>query len=159
MNDARTTPANSAPGNDLQVSRRDSMSAGLLMLAGGMLMTSADAVAAEPAAGPAENPLVVDVPGIVVPIASGTSLVNYLFTGIRVLAADTQSAAQVRSTQFLARDLIVRASGRNPVPAGRERASYDAVAAAAMMKTAIETGFRGVRLTSLQLRDPRLMRP
>ena len=128
---------------------------GLAMLAG---VATAAAAAEEPAAGPAESPLVVDVPGLVVPVASGTALVNYLFTSIRVVGADAQSAAQVRNSQFLARDLIVRAAGRRPVPAGRQPFTYDSAAAAAMMKAAIEAGFRGVRLSTLQLRDPRLMR-
>jgi hypothetical protein len=123
----------------------------------GVAITSS-AAAEEPSAGPAESPLVVDVPGLVVPIANGTMLVNYLFTGIRVVGADAQSAAQVRNSQFLARDLVVRAAGRQPVPAGRQPFTFDSAAAAAMMKRAIEGGFRGVRLTSVQLRDPRLMR-
>jgi hypothetical protein len=134
--------------------------AGLAPLVAGLagMLGAGKAAAEEPAAGPGESPLVVDVPGLVVPVASNGMLVNYLFTGIRVVGVDAQSAAQIRNSQFLARDLIVRAAGRQPVPAGRQPFTYDAAAATAMMKAAIEGGFRGVRLTSVQLRDPRLMR-
>jgi hypothetical protein len=131
---------------------------GACALAGGVLLTSAAVAAEEEETGPGVNPLVVDVPGIVVPIASGSTLVNYLFTTVRVTAANNQSAGQIRNHQFLVRDSIVRATGRNPIQSTGTVTAYDVASAGAILKAAIEGGFRGVRLTSVQLRDPQTMR-
>lgn len=131
---------------------------GACALAGGVLLASASTAAEKEEAGPGVNPLVVDVPGIVVPIASGTTLLNYLFTTVRVTAANNQSAGQIRNHQFLVRDSIVRAAGRTPIQSTGTVTSYDVASAGAILKAAIEGGFRGVRLTSVQLRDPQTMR-
>jgi hypothetical protein len=105
---------------------------------------------------PDVNPLVVDIGAIAVPVAAQGRLVNYLFTSIRVTAAASAGADQIRNSQFMARDAIIRAAGRSPVPSSAS--GFDAAGASRMMQSAIEGAFRGVRLTSVRLRDPRLMR-
>jgi hypothetical protein len=149
----------SPPAEPIAPRRRDLAVAGLVAsLASASIAASPAAAAEEKSDGPEVNPLQVDIAGIVVPVANAGNLVNYLFTSIRVVCANDSSAVQVRNTQFLAKDLIVRAAGRRPVPVGQQANAYNAAEACAMMKAAIEGGFRGVSITSVALRDPQLMR-
>lgn len=149
---AEPVPVRTAPA-------RRAVSAGLAAGAAALLATPAAATEPKKGEGVEVDPLAVEINQIVVPVAQDGRLVNYIFFTLRVILADSRSADQVRTQQFLVRDAMVRAVSRAPAQPGPRRATYVAAPLVQTFATAVTTAIRGVRVTRVEVREAAFMRP
>ena len=144
--------------NSTQETRRDALPALAIGAASAFVMLGpaiADAAEEPPSA---VDPLVVEVPGIVVPFAREGRLLNYLFLSLMLRSETTAGADVVRFNQFMVRDAIVREAGKSPVPPGSRAGTYNLTALRRMVLAAVNRRMTDAKLAGLTVRDARFMR-
>lgn len=127
--------------------------------------TATAAAALAPAAAAAEESkkavpvtMHVDLPSLVLPMATDGRLVNYLFVQVRVHFSDGRSADQINTHQFFARDAVIRAVGRNPIPPGTQPRTYNAAAVQRLIATAVAGCMPNIRVARVEIRAAEFMR-
>lgn len=126
--------------------------------------TATAAAALAPAAAAAEEKkavpvtMHVDLPSLVLPMATEGRLVNYLFLQVRVHFADGRSADQINTHQFFARDAVIRAVGRQPIPPGTQPRTYNAAAVQRLIATAVGGCMPNTRVARVEIRAAEFMR-
>jgi hypothetical protein len=109
-----------------------------------------------PEGGAMANPLTVEIPGIVVPIAKGKRLVNYCFMVIVIHSADDRSATILRANQFVVKDAITRATNKNPIQVLPQAASFNVNEFRQRVIPAITAAFNGVRINNIEVLTPQM---
>jgi hypothetical protein len=104
------------------------------------------------------NPLSVEVPGLVMPVARGDNLTNYLFAVVRVEVGDSGSADFLRQKPFLVRDAVVKISSKSPVIAGAERGGYDTASLVRIVDRAIKAIRPGIVIRRIDVERGAMMR-
>jgi hypothetical protein len=100
----------------------------------------------------------VELPGIIIPIAHGRMLRDYLFLTLSVRAGDFATSEHLRQKHFLVRDSIVRALSTRPVQAGPRPGTYDQATLIPMLSAAIARSGPRLRIASVRIKDARFMR-
>jgi hypothetical protein len=138
------------------ISKRGFLALASFVALGGMLPTVT--LAEEKKEGAMSNPLTVEIPGVVVPVANGRRLANYVFMTIVVTAADDRSANIIRANMMLVKDAIVRDASKNPIPLRQPANYFDKADFCRKILPVVGGALIGVKVTRIDVLDAQFMR-
>ncbi len=138
-----------------EISKRSFMAFSAIAAFGSMLPSL---TFAEEKEGVMSNPLTVEIPGVVVPIANGRRLANYVFMTIVVTSADDRGANVLRSNMMLVKDAIVREASKNPVPLRSPSNYFDKADFCRKFLPVVGGALIGVKVTRIDVLDAQFMK-
>lgn len=107
---------------------------------------------------PKDKLLIIEIRGIVAPIAEGKRLVNYAFMGLEISVADERSANILRPAEYRVKNLILIYTSKKPIRIGSKR-KFDSVAFGAEIRPVIQAYFPNVKIIGLKVVDPEFFKP
>jgi hypothetical protein len=100
----------------------------------------------------------VELPGIILPVAQGRVLRDYLFLTLVVRAGDFPTSEFLRQRHFIVRDALVRGVSVAPIQAGARPGTYDQPGMLAQLTAIIARSGPRLRIVSVTVKDAQFMR-
>ena len=139
-----------------EISKRNFITLSAIAALGSMLPSVT--FAEEKKEGVMSNPLTVEIPGVVVPIANGRRLANYVFLTIVVTSADDRGANILRNNMMLVKDAIVREASRSPIPLRNPSNYFDKADFSRKFLPVVGGALIGVKVTRIDVLDVQFMK-
>lgn len=100
----------------------------------------------------------VELPNIILPVARGGVLMNYVFLTLEIRAGDFATSEFLRQRHFIVRDAVLKAASASPVAPGATRNSVDEASLIPFLTGIISRSGPRLRIASLRIKRAEYMR-